>query len=231
MATESAPNTAPFAITVEPDQTLQNISDQYLGGYDLQRLHQIQTLNPKLTDPDHIEVGQTIWLPGPSSSAAGNERDNTSQCEEASMSRNFELMTQLELEAGVTDQGQAACGQLMLLRWKSLPSFQAIPAMPAGKRCCGSSNAYSYRPTEVPRRQVVLCGVDDENGSSSVCAKAGRTLAANSSRPVCLVDANLRSPRLSTLFGVDAKTSFSSPSASSARAVCEDWRQSLARRT
>ena len=64
-ATETAPNSAPFAITVEPDQKLQDISEQYLGGYDLQRLHQIQTLNPKLTDPDHIEVGQKIWLPGP----------------------------------------------------------------------------------------------------------------------------------------------------------------------
>ena len=65
MAAESAPNTAPIEITVEPDQTLQDISVQYLGGYDLQRLHQIQALNPKLTDPDHIEAGQKIWLPGP----------------------------------------------------------------------------------------------------------------------------------------------------------------------
>jgi receptor protein-tyrosine kinase len=63
-------------------------------------------------------------------------------------------------------------------------------------------------------RQVVLCGVDDDNGSSSVCAKAGRTLAANSSRPVCLVDANVRSPRLSGMFGVEGMNPFSGPSAS-----------------
>jgi Mrp family chromosome partitioning ATPase len=63
-------------------------------------------------------------------------------------------------------------------------------------------------------RQVVLCGVDEKNGSSSVCAQAGRILAANSSRPVCLVDANVRSPRLSSIFGVAVKTSFSSPSVS-----------------
>ena len=62
-------------------------------------------------------------------------------------------------------------------------------------------------------RQVVLCGVDDENGSSSVCARAGRTLAANSSRPVCLVDANVRSPRLSGMFGVEGTNPFSGPSA------------------
>jgi type II secretory pathway predicted ATPase ExeA len=64
-ATETAPNSAPFAITVEPDQTLQDISVQYLRGWDLQRLHQIRALNPRLTDPNHIEVGQKIWLPGP----------------------------------------------------------------------------------------------------------------------------------------------------------------------
>jgi len=68
-APETVPNNAPFAITVKPDQTLQDISEQYLGGYDIQRLHQIQALNPKLTDPDHIEVGQKIWLPGPPSGA------------------------------------------------------------------------------------------------------------------------------------------------------------------
>jgi Mrp family chromosome partitioning ATPase len=62
-------------------------------------------------------------------------------------------------------------------------------------------------------RQIVLCGVDDENGSSSICAKAGRTLAANSSRPVCLVDANVRSPRLSSLFGVEGTNPFSGPCA------------------
>ena len=65
ITTEPAPNTAPIAITVEPDQRLQDISERYLGGYDLQRLHQIQALNPKLTNPDHIETGQKIWLPRP----------------------------------------------------------------------------------------------------------------------------------------------------------------------
>jgi general secretion pathway protein A len=65
VATEPTPKTKPFEITVEPDQRLQDISVQYLGGYDLQRLHQIQALNPKLTDPNHIEAGQKIWLPGP----------------------------------------------------------------------------------------------------------------------------------------------------------------------
>ena len=62
---EHTPNIVPYAITVQPHQKLEDISMQYLGGYDLQRLHQIQALNPKLIDPDHIEIGQKIRLPGP----------------------------------------------------------------------------------------------------------------------------------------------------------------------
>jgi general secretion pathway protein A len=62
--TEPAQSSKEFEITVQADQRLQDISVQYLGGFDLQRLHQIQALNPKLTNPDHIEIGQRIWLPG-----------------------------------------------------------------------------------------------------------------------------------------------------------------------
>jgi type II secretory pathway predicted ATPase ExeA len=65
IAAKPAPNTAPFEITVEPDQRLEDISVQYLGGFDLKRLHQIQALNSKLTDPDYIEAGQMLRLPGP----------------------------------------------------------------------------------------------------------------------------------------------------------------------
>jgi receptor protein-tyrosine kinase len=58
-------------------------------------------------------------------------------------------------------------------------------------------------------RQVIICGVDTDNGSSSICASAGRTLAANSSRQVCMIDANVRSPCLSGIFGVDNTGTFS----------------------
>ena len=65
IATEPAPSTKPFEITVQPNQRLRDISVEYLGGFDPKRLHQIQALNPKLTDPDHIEAGQKIRLPVP----------------------------------------------------------------------------------------------------------------------------------------------------------------------
>ncbi len=50
-------------------------------------------------------------------------------------------------------------------------------------------------------RNIVFCGVEDDSGSSFLCADAGRALAARSEL-VCLVDANLRACNLSRYFGV-----------------------------
>jgi hypothetical protein len=38
---------------------------RYLGIWDLKRLHEIQALNPNLTNLDHIQAGQKLWLPAP----------------------------------------------------------------------------------------------------------------------------------------------------------------------
>lgn len=65
VASEPTSKHRSFEITVEPDQRLQDIAVQYLGGYDVHRLHQIQALNPELTDPDFIVAGQKLRLPGP----------------------------------------------------------------------------------------------------------------------------------------------------------------------
>lgn len=73
-------NTGSFEITVEPNQTLHDLAMQYLGGLDLKRLHEIQALNPRLTDPDHIEVGQKIRLPAsPPASMANKAARQTSE--------------------------------------------------------------------------------------------------------------------------------------------------------
>jgi general secretion pathway protein A len=55
---------ASFEITIEPHQSLQDVAVEYLGEFDLHRLHQIEALNPMLADPDHIEAGQRLRLPG-----------------------------------------------------------------------------------------------------------------------------------------------------------------------
>ena len=70
---EPTRNTGSCEITVEPNQTLHDLAMQYLGGLDLKRLQEIQTLNPGLTDPDHIEVGQKIRLPAPPPASMANK--------------------------------------------------------------------------------------------------------------------------------------------------------------
>ena len=50
-------------------------------------------------------------------------------------------------------------------------------------------------------RVVVFAGIDHGSGCSHVCASVAETLAKNSKRPVCLVDANFRTPSLAQMFG------------------------------
>ena len=60
----------PVQVTIEPDQTLHDVTVRYLGTWDLKHLHQIRMLNPQLTNIDHIEANQKIWLPAPDADAA-----------------------------------------------------------------------------------------------------------------------------------------------------------------
>ena len=128
------------------------------------------------------------------------------------MSRNYELMTQLEIETGMANSGNSASTD-RAPRMPVVPILSSHASDAGGEEILRLIQRIFLSANGSAPRQVVLCGVDDENGSSSVCAKAGRTLAANSSRPVCLVDANVRSPRLSSLFGVEGTNPFSGPSA------------------
>jgi type II secretory pathway predicted ATPase ExeA len=50
-------------VTVRPGETLQQIALRTLGQDDSQILKQIQQLNPRMTNPDHIEADQEIRLP------------------------------------------------------------------------------------------------------------------------------------------------------------------------
>lgn len=126
------------------------------------------------------------------------------------MSRNFELLTQIDYELDGTDQRTGAAADRVVV--KAVAPSDAGDV--GGEEMLRLVQSIFLSANGSAPRQVVFCGVDGENGSSSVCASAGRTLAANSSRSVCLVDANVRSPRLSGLFGVDTTILFPGNSAS-----------------
>jgi receptor protein-tyrosine kinase len=55
--------------------------------------------------------------------------------------------------------------------------------------------------THEPPRVVVFAGIDHGNGCSHICAAVAETLARNTLKPVCLVEANFRSPSLPGFFG------------------------------
>jgi Mrp family chromosome partitioning ATPase len=123
------------------------------------------------------------------------------------MSRNFELLTQIESEVGTTHHPAPAADYRAVVE-------AVVPRDVGGDEMLRLVQSIFLSANGSAPRQVIFCGVDGENGSSSVCASAGRTLAANSSRSVCMVDANVRSPRLSGLFGVDTTLPFPGKSAS-----------------
>lgn len=126
------------------------------------------------------------------------------------MSRNFELLTQIENEVGTMDHRIPTAAYRAVV--KPVASDDASDIV--GEEMLRLVQSIFLSTNGSAPRKVVFCGVDSENGSSSVCASAGRTLAATSSGAVCLVDANLRSPRLSGIFGVDATIPFPDKSAS-----------------
>ena len=80
----ATPTDAPFEVTVEANQSIGSIARQYLGEFNAERLRQIRALNPALTNPDHVEVGQKVLLPGPRPAitigqARGTETDRGEQ--------------------------------------------------------------------------------------------------------------------------------------------------------
>jgi hypothetical protein len=51
-------------VIVQPRDDLRRICLRYVGWYDARLVTKIRELNPELTDPNHITVGQHIVLPG-----------------------------------------------------------------------------------------------------------------------------------------------------------------------
>ena len=79
-------------VTVAPGDTLESLATDHLGSYNRSVLREIRALNPRITDPNHIETGRTLRLP------AATTHRHPLQLKEGTMSQNFELLTQLKLK-------------------------------------------------------------------------------------------------------------------------------------
>ena len=133
------------------------------------------------------------------------------------MSRNFDLLAEVERETESAPQVQPA----------SAPGDHSV-ADPYAVRANLAKAAEPAVEPEILRlvrsvflvnngsspRRVVFFGVEDESGSSAVCANTAHALARNSAKPVCVVDANISSARLSRILGINSVVSFPGKSSS-----------------
>jgi capsular exopolysaccharide synthesis family protein len=113
------------------------------------------------------------------------------------MSRNFELLQQIEKEHEVFPvSGRPAISGNGRKPGLDLDAISREEKMKLVQRL------FLLPGSEAPHL-VVFCGVETGDGSSWVCARAGETLASQVKASVCLVDANLRTPFLHKYFGTD----------------------------
>lgn len=114
------------------------------------------------------------------------------------MSRNFDLMQQLagaaSLRAGVPinsvfDEFKQASGRAEIERSTGDEALQLVQRI-------------FFSQAAQPPRMVVLAGINHGDGCSRISASVSEILASNSLGPVCLVEANFRTPSLPALFGV-----------------------------
>jgi hypothetical protein len=67
------PGTPTVVIKVKAGQTLEGTSIGYFGRFDTEVAQEIRAFNPQITDPDHLETGQRIVLPGRTPSSPGTD--------------------------------------------------------------------------------------------------------------------------------------------------------------
>lgn len=114
------------------------------------------------------------------------------------MSKNFELLLQLEKDfvsaPSEGDPGQARPSVVV-------PSFADLDVPEADHELAGLVQRLFIPTDGVAQRQVVFCGVEPGNASSSVCARTAKSLATRTRETVCVVDANPFKAGLTGLFG------------------------------
>jgi general secretion pathway protein A len=75
-------------VVVEPQKTLYGICVEHFGRFDNKLLEQIRALNPRITDPSHIETGQRIILPARTLTSPGTKSASRAGVEPMTSVRN-----------------------------------------------------------------------------------------------------------------------------------------------
>jgi len=116
------------------------------------------------------------------------------------MSRNFELLQQVGKEQEIF---QAAVAPVRELEEPVDFSVVPVPVDAVGvEEITGLVQRLFLLAGKESPRTVVFAGTESGNGCTWMCARAGESLASQTSASVCLVDTNLRSPALHEQLGV-----------------------------
>lgn len=116
------------------------------------------------------------------------------------MSRNFDLLAELERERDFRPESGHARVASETPATQVAAASEKVAERPEILHLV--RNLFLLNKDSAPR-QLVFVGVDGEGASSSICVEAGRTLAAVTGKPVCLIDGDVRAARLSRILGAD----------------------------
>jgi Mrp family chromosome partitioning ATPase len=135
------------------------------------------------------------------------------------MSQNFELLKRLEAEISVGTKIPEATPRINFAEADEAPRATSsveevarpIEYAPASQELLSLAQAVFFSGNGNAPHEVVLADVDQNGGSSQICLKLGRILASAATRPVCLIDADFDSSRLTSLIesGRPARVTFS----------------------
>ncbi len=118
------------------------------------------------------------------------------------MSKNFELLTRLGEQQTLIQPESATV--------KAAPDLSAVPRAQTNNTELSASEeeiklvqrVFLVPGQEAPK-SVVICGIDERDGSSPMCARISEILASRLNGEVCLVDADFYSPSLHRRYSLE----------------------------
>jgi Mrp family chromosome partitioning ATPase len=129
---------------------------------------------------------------------------SSSGCEgRKGMSKNLELMQETLREMQPEHAENSDDILFPTLQVERNPQAESLEFEPVAPEECLRlvQRVFLGQPTN-SKRAIVFAGIDPRTGCTRICVDAARTLAANTSGSVCLVEANFRAPALPNFFGV-----------------------------
>lgn len=116
------------------------------------------------------------------------------------MSKNFELLMEIEKEFAPAEPDHRQESAAV-----SIPAPATVELLEGEDEMAPLVQRVFLPAAGTAHRQVVFCGIEAANPSSSVCARAARNLAARTHERVCLVNANPSRADLARQFKVEAE--------------------------